>query len=255
MVKKKNKSKNRKRRLLVVKILGLIILIVGTVVFAMVSPIFKIEQITVEGNEKIDSETIISLSGLQIGNNIFRNLSSEVAKKIQEEPYIESAKMNRKIPDTIEITVKEREVSYQVNVIDSFVYLDYQGYILEKSKEQAKVPFIEGLKTSQDELLNGKRLINDDLAHLNTILRIVDNSKNIDIYDKITKITIQDHEYAIYFKDEKKIAYLGNGTNITNKMLYLKAILQAESGKSGKIFVNGNFSEGFKSYFREEKID
>ena len=189
------------------------------------------------------------------GNNIFRNLSSEVAKKIQEEPYIESAKMNRKIPDTIEITVKEREVSYQVNVIDSFVYLDYQGYILEKSKEQAKVPFIEGLKTSQDELLNGKRLINDDLAHLNTILRIVDNSKNIDIYDKITKITIQDHEYAIYFKDEKKIAYLGNGTNITNKMLYLKAILQAESGKSGKIFVNGNFSEGFKSYFREEKID
>ena len=246
---KKKKRKKRNSKLL--KILIFIILIAIAIIFALVSPIFNIETITVQGNEKIDSDTIISISGLEVGNNIFKCRSGEIEKNIKEEPYIESAKMKRRIPGTIEITVIERKIAYQINIIDGFIYIDDEGYILEKSSEMQKIPILEGFKTTQENLLNGKRLCSDDLNYLNTVLKIVNASKNLDIYESITKIIIENNEFVLYFQNENKYAYLGNGTEITNKMTYVKAIMQKESN-SGKIFVNGDINGGFKPYFREE---
>ena len=246
---KKKKKRRRRKVSKKLKIFAVCFLIAGAVVFALMSPIFGIKQITVYGNEKIETETIISLSGLKIGDNIFKNRSNDVSAKIKQEPYIERVNINRKLPNTIEISVKEREVAYQIQVIDSYVYIDYQGYILEKSSEEMQVPILEGMKTIQDELLNGKRICKEDINYLNTILKIVENAKNIEIYDLITKIIIENNTYVLYFKNENKYAYLGNSSDITNKMLYVKTILQAEKGKTGNIYVDGE-----RPRFREETL-
>ena len=67
------------------------------------------------------------------------------------------------LPGTIEIQIEEREIAYQVKVINSYVYIDYQGYILENSSEKEKVPTIEGLSTQDEEFLNNKRVNNEDI--------------------------------------------------------------------------------------------
>ena len=207
-----------------------------------------------QGNNKISTETIISLSQLQTGKNIFQNLKSEIINNIKEEPYINDVKVKRVLPGTIEISVEERTVAYQIQVIDSYVYIDYQGYILEKSSTKADVPILTGMSTSQDELLKEKRISSDDISKLNVILKIVENAKKLEIYDLITQINTENGEYVLYLQSEKKYIYLGDGSDIVNKMMYAQIIIQNEKGNSGKAMINGNLEEGFNPYFSEEDI-
>jgi len=242
--KKKNKSP---------KIIILILIIIGITIFAMITPIFNITEINVEGNHKLEKETIISLSGLSTGENIFRNLKSKVENGIKENPYIKEVTMKRKMPRTVEINIEERQIDYQIKLIDGYVYIDNQGYILENNTKKEKVPTLQGMTTMQDELLNGTRLNTIDLNKLNTINKIMDSIKSIKIENKITSINAEDtNEYILYLKSENKYIYLGNVSNLNNKILYIQMMLKEEKGNSGIMFINGDLNEGFKPYFREE---
>ena len=247
-----SKKKKKSRMSKIVKFFMLLILIIGTIIFAMVSPIFNIEEINVEGNYKVTKNTVISLSDIKEGTNIFRYSKDRISEKIKTNQYINSVNIERQLPNTINIKVEERTVAYQIKVMESYIYVDSNGYILERSSVDANVPIISGFNTTQDELLNNVRMSEKDLSNLNVIIKMIDNAKEFEIYSLITSINIEDDEYIMYLKDKKKYIYFGDGTDITNKMLFAKEILKMEEGKSGKIFVNGNLNNGFKPYFREE---
>ena len=52
------------------------------------------------------------------------------------------------VVNTTKVIIKPY-VSPDVKVINSYVYLDYQGYILEVSSKEKKVPLIEGFSRLQ----------------------------------------------------------------------------------------------------------
>lgn len=102
-------------------------------------------------------------------------------------------------------------------------------------------------------MLNLKRLKTEDLEKLNQVTKIMEAAKNIQIQNWITEINIENKEDCIlYLESKNKKIYLGDTSNLTNKMLYIQRILENEEGKSGLAFVNGDISSGFKPYFREE---
>ena len=53
-------------------------------------------------------------------------------------------------------------------------------------------------------------------------------------------------------EEENKKVHLGDSANLSNKMLYVMAIIEAEKGKQGDIFVNGDLNNKFQPYFREK---
>jgi len=253
--KKQKIKKKRKKISIISKVVLLVFLIIGAGIFAFISPLFNIEKIEVNGNKKIDSSTITSLSGVSTGKNIFQISTNQIKEKIKENQYINSVTINRRLPGTLVLNVVEREVTYQIKVINSYIYVDYQGYILEVSSKEAKVPIIEGFQTEQDTLLNGKRLSNIDIETLRIILKIMETAKSAEVSELISKISIQNNEYILEMKKENKLVYLGNATDLTNRMTYVKIIVDKENGKQGKIFVNGDINTGFRPYFREEKVN
>jgi len=253
----KNKSSNNKklkkrRKNTARRIIILFLLLVATAIFAMISPIFNIKKVEVSGNEKLDESTIISLSGELEGKNIFQISKKKVINNIKDNPYIDSVTIKRNLPGTLQINIEERKTAYQIKVINSYVYINYQGYILEVSSKEADVPIIEGFQTEQDTLLNGKKLSDKDIEALKIVLRIMETAKNADVSKLISKISIQNNEYILEMKKENKIVYLGNATDLTNRMTYVKIIVDKEKEKVGKVFVNGDINSGFKPYFREE---
>lgn len=247
--KKKNKKVKNKRNK---RIVLLILIIFAIIIFALISPIFNIQTIKVEGNNKISSDTIISLSGVVTGENIFRISCKNITNNIKENPYIESVNISRNLPGTLEISVEERKVAYQIKVINSYVYINSHGYILEKNSKSANVPVIEGFSTDQDTLLNSTRISDNDIPYLNTMLRIMNTAKKEEVSDLITKIIIENDEYILELKSENKKVYLGDSSDIVNKMAYLKVILKQEKGNIGEVFLNGDLNNGFKPFFREE---
>ena len=251
---KKNKKKKKKNKYNVklITFVSCFLLVIASVIFALTAPIFNIAKIEVTGNSKVQEENIKSLSRLKIGENIFK-FNSSVISNIKENAYIENVEVKRALPDTVKIKVTEREVKYQINLINSYVYIDKYGYILEKSAEKKDVPIIVGLKITEDDLMKKSRLEGKDIETLNKILKITEAAKIINIDNIITEInTENDTDYVLYIESEAKTIYIGDTTNLTNKMLYIQKILQNEKGKSGKIFVNKDMTTGFKPYFREE---
>lgn len=251
---KKNKKKKKKYKYNVklITFVSCFLLVIASVIFALTAPIFNIAKIEVTGNSKVQEENIKSLSGLKIGENIFK-FNSSVISNIKENAYIENVEVKRALPDTVKIKVTEREVKYQINLINSYVYIDKYGYILEKSAEKKAVPTIVGLKITEDDLMKKTRLEGKDIETLNKILKITEAAKIINIDNIITEInTENDTDYVLYIESEAKTIYIGDTTNLTNKMLYIQKILQNEKGKSGKVFVNKDMTTGFKPYFREE---
>ena len=251
--KKERKHKKKKINKKIIGFFSIVILIAVIIVLALTAPIFNITDITVNGNNQISSNMIINLSGLKKGENIFK-FNSSVEQKIKENTYIESVNIKRKLPGTVVISVEERQVKYQINLINSYVYIDKNGYILENSSERKDgIPLIVGLSTKEDELMNEKRLKTEDLEKINNIIKIVDASKAINIDNLITEINTEDKSnYVLYLESKNKKINIGDTSNLTNKMLYVQKILENEDGKTGSIFVNGDLSAGFKPYFREE---
>ena len=186
--------RKRKRVLRVIKYLTLLAIIIGGIVYTLLSPIFNIKNIEVYGNSKISSDTIISLSGLSINQNIFSFWTSDIKDAIKQNAYIDKVQISRKIPDKIEISVQERVATYMLTLGNAYVYINNQGYILEITSKKLAVPVIIGYNTPAEEIVEGNRLNETDLEKLNDVLKIMEATSSGDnnLAELITQIDISD---------------------------------------------------------------
>ena len=245
--------RKRKKMKKIIKFLTLLFIIIGGVVFALVSPIFNINEIQVKNNNLISPETIISLSNLSEGQNIFRFNKGKTEKEIKTNAYIESVNVKRRIPNKIEITVEERERNYNVEFLNGYAYINNQGYILEISEQKLDLPVIQGISTEQEQIVEGNRLNIEDLEKLETVIQIMNICKSYDLDKKVSIIDISNkNNYTIYMEQEKKTIYLGDESNLNNKMLYVPTILNENKDKEGTIYLNGDLNGNFKPRFREK---
>lgn len=245
--------KRKKRIKKIIKLTTLFLLIIGGVVFALVSPIFDIRDIIVSNNKQISEDTIISLSQLQIGQNLFRFNSNKIKKQLKTNPYIESVEVKRKIPNQVEIIIEERDKNYNVEFLNGYAYINNQGYILEISEQKVDAPILRGVSTEPEQIVEGNRLNTQDLNRLEAVIQIVNICKNYELDKKISIIDITDKSnYSIYMEEERKTIYLGDGSNLNNKMLYLPTVLQENQKKEGEIYIDKDNGNKFKAIFREK---
>ena len=247
-------KKKRLAMFRIIKYITLLGIIIGGIIYALLSPIFNIKTILVVGNSKISIDEVISLSGLQLEQNMFQYKTDEVIQKIKENAYINTVKINRKIPDTIEILISERKASFMVQFANAYAYINNQGYILEISDKKEKIPIIEGIETEQENIQEGNRLCTEDLKKLGDVLKIVESSVSNDIYNLITKIDISNqNNYILTLQKKKKVVYLGDSSNLSTKMLWILKFNELEGETEGEIILNMNLNdENNKPYFRKK---
>lgn len=244
---------------IIISIAILLVIALGGTIYYLTTPVFNITDIKVYGNEKNSPETYISLSKINLGTtNIFAVNNSGINKNLKENAYVEEVNMERKLPNIIELYITERKVSYQIKYIDKYILLDNQGYILEISEEKKEVPIIEGFSTIKGNINVGQRLLEEDLIKLNVVAKFINHCKYNTIENKITDIDVTDDtNYIVYFKKDKKTVYLGDASNLNERLSLLKTILTNEKDKEIEIFMNGNLNEDevFIRYVEKKKGD
>ena len=255
LTKKQEMAKRKRKRVLrVIKYLTLLAIIIGGIVYTLLSPIFNIKNIEVYGNSKISSDTIISLSGLSINQNIFSFWTSDIKDAIKQNAYIDKVQISRKIPDKIEISVQERVATYMLTLGNAYVYINNQGYILEITSKKLAVPVIIGYNTPAEEIVEGNRLNETDLEKLNDVLKIMEAASSGDnkLAELITQIDISDkNNYILDISSEKKKIYLGDVSDLSTKILWINKILKDEEKNEGTIYLNVNLNVE-EPYFREK---
>lgn len=246
-------AKKKKRVKRIIKWTSLALIIIAGTIFAFASPLFNITQIEVINTNLLSKDKVISLSGIKKNQNIFRFLKSDVIKKIKEDPYVQDVKINRQLPNKVQIDIEERQRNFSLEFLNGYAYINNQGYILEISQDKLNLPVIKGASTEENNITPGKRLEQKDLEKLEVAIKIMTIAKENELEEKVTSIDISNkNEYILYLESEKKTVYLGNQENLTTKMLYTKKIIEKESGNEGTIYVNGDFTNKFKAYFRQK---
>jgi cell division protein FtsQ len=233
--------------------LSLIFLLIGGIVYFILSPVFNVKAIEVVDNTRLSSEQIVSMSEISLNANTFKFSSREVKNKLLKNPYIEDIKVNRGIfSNSVKITVKERIATLMLEYGNSYVYINNQGYILEISPIKLESPIVKGYVTPLEDIKPGNRLNKDDLERLEVVLKIIESVQSAGIENLITQIDISNKKnYVLTIESEDKTVYLGTCSDLSTQMLYIKEMLQREKGIEGEFFVDMDLNTG-NPVFREK---
>ena len=247
------KTEKRKRRVIsFFKWIFIITVTLGALLALMLSPLFNIRKISVEGNSKLLEEEIISSSKIQTGENLFLVNNNAAIKKIKENAYIEEVKIRKKLPDNLVIEVKERKATYAIKCNEIYMYINNQGYILEEAENAGGLPEITSYNTDVEQIKIGNRLNTEDLEILGIILKIMELANSNEIGNLITNIDIKNkNDIILKLDSEKKTVHLGKPSDIDTKMMYIKVILDEEKGIEGDIIIEGDITSE-KVIFREK---
>ena len=239
-----------KRRL---RNVAIFILILTGIALFLLSPIFTIKNVQVEGNEKISKEEIISLLKISSTTNLFEETRGKVLNSLKENAYIDTVKIGRKLPSTLVVKITERKIEYLLEFGSSFAYIDEEGNILEISDKPIEgVRKIKGFTTPEDQIQPGNIINEEDLVRIQIFDKILKGASNYSIQDKFTGADISDSSnFIIYCENDKKSISFGDDKMIDTKMLYIKAILDKESGNEGEIFVNMDLNNK-NPYFKQK---
>ena len=225
--KKKKRGIFKKVLKILIKLIIVLAIATGIILFLFVSPVFNIQDIEISGANEISESVYLAMAGVEIGDNIFEIDKISGESTIKKEPYVEDVQINRIYPNKIEINVTERVVCYIIEEDGKFFYLDKNGYILEISFSPIDLLKIVGITSKIGELEIGQRLSDEDLAKFNDIIKIRDAIQNNDIEAKLTSINIaDDNNYILEFLDENKTIMLGKATDLSAKMAWVNLFIK-----------------------------
>ncbi len=112
-----------------------VLLICAAIITAM-TLFFRVDEIVVTGQKRYTAEEIQSASGVEPGSNMYLlNKNDVVQSIIRELPYIESIRINRKLPDTLLIEVHEGGRPFAVVQDGSAWLISASGKIVEQLPE------------------------------------------------------------------------------------------------------------------------
>lgn len=120
---------------------GRLILQLATVVAVVlalsfgISIFFKVETITVSGATKYDAWTVKEASGIEIGDNLLSFGEARAAGKIKTAlPYVQSVRIGIKLPDTVNIEIKELDVVYAIkDAVEQWWLITSDGRVVDKA--------------------------------------------------------------------------------------------------------------------------
>lgn len=232
-------NKKKIKMIHTIKYGAIVLLFITVILCAMFSPLFNIKNIKVEGNELITENEIISLSQIQKGENTFKLSKNKIIKQIKENTYVENVVIERKLPSNVIIKIEERKPAYLLEYAGSYVYVDKKGYMLEINTQKLDLPILQGAYTTTENFEPGNRMCVEDLEKLSAVYKIMEVALANEIANIITRIDIENEQnLKLIIESKEKVAYLGDSSNLMEKIPIIKKIMEEEEGKAGEIFVN-----------------
>ena len=214
------------------RIAGILCLVVVASLLLLMSPLFKIKTINVEGNIKIQAEEIISRSGIKVGNNIFAINDEKAQKNIKKLSKIESVKFVRDLPSTVTIKVDEEIECAYIKEKGTYTAINEEGKaIVTASPLNSDAPVIEGVRIFESELGQYIEIDSDNAKELSSLItRMLKEFKAGSMLDDIKIIDISDLKNIRLTLTNNTLVNMGidgeeDGNNIEYKIAYLKAII------------------------------
>ena len=109
----------------------LFVLMIITLAILSMTVFFNAETILVEGNTRYTTEALLEQGGLTLGQNLFRLDKFEVIDRMKEMPYVKEVSIDRKLPNTLSVSIVENEPVVWVQMGQEAALLNEEYRVLE----------------------------------------------------------------------------------------------------------------------------
>jgi cell division septal protein FtsQ len=93
-----------------------LLVLVGAAVGTYQSPLFTVQEVRVEGAERLTSERLTELAAVAEGSTLLRLDVEEIRKRVAADPWVASVEVKRSFPATVVLAVTERKIAAVVAV-------------------------------------------------------------------------------------------------------------------------------------------
>lgn len=192
---------------------------------------YTIENVYVEGNVHYSEEEIkeIVMDNSLSNNSLYLSLKYK-NKGVENIPFVDVMDVSILAPDTVKITVYEKALAGYIKYLDTYMYFDKDGCVVESSNIRTLgIPQITGL--TFEHVVLGELLPVEDREIFGIILNI---TKLLNKYELIAdKISFHaSGEITLHF-GEVKVALGKEQSYLEDRIMLLPKFLKELEGKSG----------------------
>ncbi len=204
-----------------------------------------VASIDVVGTHILRDSDIVRLAGVARGEKLFSVDLVAVKHRVEQNPFVRFASVQRDAPDKITVVVEERE-PLAAAVTDRMVYLDADGYVMPavRSDFLFDVPVITG-GFSPADCVPGKRISADGVQQA---LMLLKTAKEIgdETYRQISEVHADtQHDLMLYTAEYGIPVIVGRG-NEAEKLLALDGFwkeIVARRGAQGLQYIDLRFED------------
>lgn len=219
------------------KILFFLLAFAAILAVCMTAPFFNIHSITVSGTEKLSAEQIVDKSGIVKGANIFRTGMGKAKSRLEEIPYVESAKVSRKFPDIVKITVTEAKAAMCFETDKGAVIADKDGKVLEILEENGEgIMIVSGVELAA-EAKEGQKIQIKDQNIASVLDMCLSKLEEYELLPIMHSLNLENSVNIIMETKEGLEVRLGTTDEFDYKMKLLKNVI-------GQGYTNGIFDVG-----------
>ena len=235
------KYQNKRKKELV--ILALVILIPLCIIGFLFSPVMKLKEINISGNNQITREDIVSVTNLNNKIKTWTIKESDVVKNIKDKyNVVKEVSVDTKLPSTITIKISEYDIiAKNKNNDGNYEVILSNGNILNSEiKNNYSIPILEGFNDNNDkkqEIYKNLTALNKDV--LKMISEIVNDTSSQDLI-------------MIYMLDGQKIK--AQSATFANKLNYYLKIEKYITDKKNTTLniINGAYIQTDKTEKQKE---
>lgn len=197
------------------------------------NPQFIIQDIILENTGLIDKNILASILKTETKMGLFSISTNKIVKILEKDPDIEGVTVEKVLPGTLKIKIKERVPYIALHIEGEEHLIDNSGVVLLRKRGDWPVPVIYGLKIKK--LIPGESCIVPELENILNILRIGD-SIGWGKFIEIRKIDVHNEDYiSIYAKERILVKFkMDNICDRLNKLMVVLNDVQRK-GKLVKI--------------------
>jgi len=240
-----------KRKRIIIRVLIILILlalVVGGIYYFISTRLVK--TVYVEGNLHYTEQEIkdMVMQG-PLGNNSWYLSMKYRNKGVENIPFVDNMEVIILTPDSIKIRVHEKSLAGYIEFMDSFMYFDKDGFVIETSNVRTMgVPQVSGLKFEHVAL--GEKIPVENDRVFETVMNI---TKLLEKYKiEADRIYFQPDLDVVLYLDELKIL-LGKAVKLEEKIMMLPSVLGHLEGKSGVLHLEDYTEDAQMTIFEEDK--
>lgn len=217
--------------------------------------VFEVQNIDVKGAETISKESIIALSGIGRGENIFKVSLGQARQNLESDPLVEVIGISRIFPDKIKIEIRQRQPHGAIAWLGSYVIIDEKGFVVDvrDSLPVGQYPLITGIDIEPSE--KGKPLVGVTSGEKELMYKLLSALHDKKALQYISEVSLADTGRIIMLTGEGMQIDIGKPSDLDKKAQWIACSvpeLRSKGYTTGILYVTGTNSPVFSATLATE---